>query len=282
MAPVCPVEGKGNLRCWSFKLVAVCEGHSTTDKQGLPLSVDGNMHYRILKLLYGAKNEPWNMCPYLRHVPVVYGVWHAYKFVITHTFRVFWPVLTYLQKVVLGPGSTIHSYPKLIAMEKAIAALMLARPRILRPYCRKAQAATAVSGHDTAHANRSAVANAVLCLLYEWCPLLLYLGHLARECNWAGENNSTGSQAQEVLLLSLCLLRWLRRRACDSVLKYECPIMCTLLYSSKWHQDLPGQAHLEEFGEGMLSKLMCDKRKTPDPLLLRRWKTNFLITSWSR
>ena len=37
--------------------------------------------------------------------------------------------------------------------------------------------------------------------------------------------------------------------------------MCTLLYSSKWHQDLPGQAHSEEFGERMLSKLVRKKAK---------------------
>ena len=71
-------------------------------------------------------------------------------------------------------------------MEKSIAALMLATPRILRPYRHKAQAATAISGRDTAHANRAAVANAVLHLLSEWCPLLLYLGHVVRECNWSG------------------------------------------------------------------------------------------------
>ena len=159
-------------------------------------------------------------------------------------------------------------------MEKTIAALMLATPRILRPYRRKAQAATAISGRDTAHANRAAVANAVLHLLSEWCPLLLYLGHMVRECNWLGENNGTGSRAQEVLQLSLCLLRRLRRGPCDTVLRYERTIMCTLLYNSKWHQDLPGQAHSEEFGEGMLSELVRDKARNRVLLLLRRWKTN--------
>ena len=176
----------------------------------LPLLVDENIHYRILKLLYGAKNKRWNMRAYLRYVPVVYGVWHAYKFVVTHTFRVFWPILTYLRKGLLRHGSTILSYPKLIVMEKVIAALMLATPRILRLYRRKAQAATAISGRDTAHANRAAVANAVLHLLSEWCPLLLYLGHLVQECNWSGENNGTGSPGHEVLQLRLCLLRMLR------------------------------------------------------------------------
>ena len=67
----------------------------------LPLLVDENIHYRILKLLYGAKNQRWNMRVYLRYVPVVYSVLHAYKFVVTHTCRVFWPILTYLQKGLL-------------------------------------------------------------------------------------------------------------------------------------------------------------------------------------
>ena len=79
--------------------------------------------------------------------------------------------------------------------------------------------------------------------MLEWCPLLFYLGHLVGECNWAGGNNSTGSRAQEVLQLSFCLLRRLGRGPCDNVLKYERTIMCTLLYSSMWPQDLPGQAH---------------------------------------
>ena len=86
----------------------------------LPLLVDENIHYRILKLLYGAKNQRWNMRAYLRYVPVVYGVWYAYTFVVTHTFRVFLPMQTYLRKALLCPGSTILSYPKLIVMEKLL------------------------------------------------------------------------------------------------------------------------------------------------------------------
>ena len=152
----------------------------------VPLLADENIHYRILMVLYRAKKQRWNMRAYLQYVPVVYGVWHAYNFFVTHTFRVFWPILTYLRKGLLRLGSTILSYPKLIVMEKTVAALMLATPRILRSYHRKAQAATTISGRDRAYANRAAVANAVLHLLSEWCPLLLYVGHLVRECNWTG------------------------------------------------------------------------------------------------
>ena len=260
-----------------FNLLHFAKDVAQQTNRVLPLLVDENIHYRILKLLYGAKNQRWNMRAYLRYVPVVYGVWHAYKFVVTHTFRVFWPILTYLRKGLLRPGSTILSYPKLIVMEKTIAALMLASPRILRPYRRKSQAATAISGRDTAHANRAAVANAVLHLLSEWCPLLLYLGHVVRECKWSGENNGTGSRAQEVLQLSLCLLRRLRRGPCDTVLKYERTIMCTLLYNSKWHQDLPGQAHSEEFGEGMLSKLVRDKARKTGSVTVEEVENHYLL-----
>ena len=180
------------------------------------------------------------------------------------------PILPYLRKVLLRRGSTILPYPKLIVIEKTIAALMVATPRILRPYRRKTRAATGISGRDTAHANRAAVANAVLHLLSEWCPLLLYLGHLVRECNWSGENSGT-------VQWSLCLLRRLRRGPCDTVLKYERTIMCTLLYNSKWHQDLPGQAHSEEFGEGMLSKLVRDKAKNTGSVTVEEVENHYLL-----
>ena len=120
------------------------------------------------------------------------------------------------------------------------------------------------------------MANAVFCLLSEWCPLLLFLIHLVRD-------NGTGLQAQEVLLLSLCLLRRLRRGPTDTVLKYERTIVCTLLYSSKWHQDLPGQARSEDFGEGMFNKLVRDKAKNTGSVTVEEVKKPLLATTnWSR
>ena len=50
----------------------------------LPLLFDESIHYRMLNLLYGA-NQQANRCAYLRYVPLVYSVWHAYKYVVTHT-----------------------------------------------------------------------------------------------------------------------------------------------------------------------------------------------------
>ena len=84
----------------------------------------------------------------------------------------------------------------------------------------------------------------------------------------------TGSRGVAV---DLCLLRRLRRGPCDTVLKYERTIMCTLLYSNKWHQDLPRQAHSEEFCEGMLSNLVRDKAKNDGSVAVEEVENNYLL-----
>ena len=77
--------------------------------------------------------------------------------------------------------------------------------------------------------------------------------------------------------MSLCLLRRPRRGQCDTVLKYECTIMCTLMYNSTWHQDLPGQAHSEEFRKGMLSKLVRDKANNTGSVTVEEVKNHYLL-----
>ena len=80
-----------------------------------------------------------------------------------------------------------------------------------------------------------------------------------------------------MLQLSLCRLRRLCRGPCDGVLKYERTIMCTLLYPSKWHQDLPGQADSGEFGEGMLSKLVRDRAKNTGSITVEEVEKHDLL-----
>ena len=60
-----------------LKLLQFAKDTAQQTNRVLPLVVDKNIHYMILKLLYGAKNQRWNMPAYLRHVPIAYGVWHA-------------------------------------------------------------------------------------------------------------------------------------------------------------------------------------------------------------
>ena len=64
---------------------------------------------------------------------------------------------------------------------------------------------------------------------------------------------------------------------CDTVLEYERTIMCTLLYNSKWHQDLPGQANSEELGEGVLSKLVRDKARNTGSVTVEEVENHYLL-----
>ena len=58
--------------------------------------------------------------------------------------------------------------------------------------------------------------------------------------------------------------------------------MCTLLYNSKWHQDVLGQAQSEEFGEGMLSKLVQDKAKNTGSVTVNEVEKPLLVAKgWS-
>ena len=53
---------------------------------------------------------------------------------------------------------------------------------------------------------RYAVCKVIQVLLTQYCPMLLYLGHLFRQCNWAGETANTGVFASEGLQIVMCLL----------------------------------------------------------------------------
>ena len=107
-------------------------------------------------------------------------------------------------------------------------------------------------------------------------PIGVVLGSPRTGVHLGRENNGTGLPAQEVLQLTACLLRRLQRRQCDTVLKYERTIMCTLLYNSKWHQHLPIQAHSEECGEKMFSRLVCDKAKDTGSVTLEVVEHHYL------
>ena len=67
--------------------------------------------------MYGIGNQEWNMHVYLHQVPLVYGVWHAYGFVQPMRFE-----CSGLRLCSYIKG--FCDYPKLIVMEKTIAAIL--------------------------------------------------------------------------------------------------------------------------------------------------------------
>ena len=54
--------------------------------------------------------------------------------------------------------------------------------------------------------------------------------------------------------------------------------MCTVLYSSKQHQSFPAWAHSEDFGEGMLSKLVRDKAKNTGSVTVEEVENHYLLS----
>ena len=82
---------------------------------------------------------------------------------------------------------------------------------------------------------------------------------------------------QDLLKFSLRLLQRLQRGPFDTSLKHERTIMCTLLCSSKWHKDLPGHAHSDRFGEGMLSKVVRDKANNTGSVNVQEVENHYLL-----
>ena len=163
----------------------------------VPVLCDENIHYRICKMMYGEKQ---------RSHPILYGFWRAYKFCVTQTFRSFWPIATFFRKGLLRSGDTVPCFPKLITMEITVGALLLGMGPHIRSLNRKCHSLGLARPVNRRGRLRYAVCKAMQVLLSQYCPMLLYLGHLVRQCNWAAEMANTGVFASEGLQIVLCLL----------------------------------------------------------------------------
>ena len=223
----------------------------------VPVLCDENIHYRICKMMYGEKTTGRNVRLFLRSHPILYGFWHAYKFCVTQTFRSFWPIVNFLRKGLLRSGDTVPCFPKLITMEITVGALLLGMGPHIRRLTRKCHSLGLARPANRRSRLRYAVCKAMQVLLTQYCPMLLYLGHLVRQCNWAGETSNTGVFASEGLLIVMCLLD--RLNMGDTLLKYERTVATALLCPTAWHTAMPGQAFAEEFCESLLSSLVTKK-----------------------
>jgi hypothetical protein len=116
-------------------------GHS------LPLLLDENIHYRVARMLYGKPYVHWAVGGLLREVPLLYGVWHAYKHTLTIVYRTYFAVLAHLDCTGQPPSrGPVTNKRRVLFMEKLFAALAgdaaprpgpspSARPQYGNPYC---------------------------------------------------------------------------------------------------------------------------------------------------
>ena len=82
-----------------LKLVNMIRYLQHTTPHDLRLCVDMKIHYELLKYLYGQSYTPWNFHLHRASLPLIYGVWHPYKHMITLLYQSFMPIISLVEKI---------------------------------------------------------------------------------------------------------------------------------------------------------------------------------------
>ena len=56
------------------------------------------IHFALLKPCYSAAYVPWNVPQLLLGFPLVYGVWHSYKYCVDMIYKAFLPFIKFLEQ----------------------------------------------------------------------------------------------------------------------------------------------------------------------------------------
>jgi hypothetical protein len=98
----------------------------------MPLLVDENVHYRLLRLMYAKPYQCYDVQAYMRDMPLLFGIWHAYKHTVTVVYRTFFPVLGLLESPTGRPPlGEVCLTRKVVYMEKVFATLILCAEAVL-------------------------------------------------------------------------------------------------------------------------------------------------------
>ena len=102
---------------------------------------------------------------------------------------------------------------------------------------------------------------ALKALLFSYCPALLALGVLVRECNWNGRSLNSSAAAKKCIGMSTVLMmniipteKWLST-------KYLRTNTVALLFWSDWHTRALVCLFFEEYSEALLSRLLMRSRE---------------------
>ena len=109
-----------------LKILAFCHRIvSTHVRPPMPLLVDENIAYRVQKMCYAQPTQSWAVRGFLRDLPVLYGVWHPYKYVVEVVYRTFLPLFVFLLRGTVPVGFAIPSLIKLRTQEMWLGAILL-------------------------------------------------------------------------------------------------------------------------------------------------------------
>ena len=118
-----------HLKCGShvelLEFVKGLECLHVKTRRTVPFLIDMKIFYTRLK--FGSSYAPWHVVPFLLGHPLLYGVWHPYKYSMEITYKAFAPTIKFLEQGWdLKAGAVVPMKAKLRHMEKTIAGLFLA------------------------------------------------------------------------------------------------------------------------------------------------------------
>ena len=214
----------------------------------VPVLMDVNPYWRIMKLLYSRSTIAYNVHNSLHRIPPLFGIWHVYKYATTVLYRRYLPILALIEHPRLihdANAEQVRCKPKLRHMEVLIAALLVLAPL---------QLPTIQDRLDSFAHDKPPVLVALKTLLQDHIPALFIIGERVRECNWSARERATGYVAEQACQYGFLLLLALTFPKEDTMEYIRCMAVHLLSWTS-WHTSLPGAAYSEEFGEAMLSRL---------------------------
>ena len=183
-------------------------------------------------------------------------------------FKLFHPWCNFVWHGTARAGEEFPTEPRLRTLEFLYAA-MLVVPVGLRRALRSMVASTAgrVAVLHGATGSRDAGASSALArarllhmqavgmdrLVNLYVPLVFYLGHMVRECTWAGRDRGSGKLALNVIRASCALLLGLCGDRAQSDDYFRCGSLILMLWR-EWYSDLMAVCHCEEVCERMLGR----------------------------
>ena len=119
-----------HLKCGShvelLEFVRGLECLQVKTRRTVPFLIDMKIFYALLKMSFGASYAPWHVDQFLLGHPLLYGVWHPYKYCVEITYKAFAPIQFLEQGWELKVGAVVPMKVKLRHMEKTIVGLFLA------------------------------------------------------------------------------------------------------------------------------------------------------------
>jgi hypothetical protein len=95
--------------------------------QTMPLLVDENIHYRLLRMMHAEGTQDYDVRDWLSRIPLLFGIWHGYKHTLMVLYRAFFPLFALLECI--GEpvvGQVPRCERKVLYLEKLFGTLLVA------------------------------------------------------------------------------------------------------------------------------------------------------------